>query len=150
MAGPWVQDAVLFAEFAGLLGKAPADLPAHWAPIVSEANRQAAVDIAAAVFGRGYSAAQLDAADNRVRWNKMLGKYYSLVETGAGAEYDADFINRFDVRPELEKLTVLMVAGSPVAPASPADTDVGGISYGTSTTRRDELEREARCKGWFS
>lgn len=149
MPGPWVSDAVLYNRFAGLVGKDPATLPDTWPALVSEANKQAANTIAEILGGKGYTGAQLAEADNRVRWNTQLGLYYAFLETGAGSKYDSSFIDRFNIRQELIDAAVILVAGVPTGPTSPAATDVGGIGYGTSTAYRAELEADARNRNLF-
>lgn len=148
LTGPWIQDAVLLARVAGFLRKDPADLPADWAGIVSESNRQAATAIKEAVFAKGYTADQLNAADNAARWNSQLGTYFALLNTGAASEYEAATIDRFDIRDEIRTAAVLMVAGSPVGPPSPATGEVGGIGHGTLSAR-DTILRDAESRGWF-
>ena len=149
MPGPWVQDAVLLARFAGLLGKDPAALPAAWPGLVSEANKQAANAVAEILGGKGYTDAQLSLADNRVRWNTQLGLYFAFLETGAVMSVQREVVDRYDIRQELRDVAVVLIGGILTAPSAPAGTDVGGISSGTLTARQTLLD-DADRRGWFS
>lgn len=148
LTGPWIQDAVLLTRVAGFLRQPPELLPADYAGLVAESNKQAATAIKEAVFAKGYTADQLNAADNVVRWNTQLGTYFSLLNTGAASEYDDATVDRFDVRREIREASVLMIGGVPVGPPSPATSEVGGIGHGTLTAR-DTILRDAECRGWF-
>ncbi len=150
MPATYVSDAVLLQDVADSLTSTgeTSDLPPKWTRIVADANQMAVGDLTMLLIGKGYTQADIDAWDDRAACNRKLGVWYALTMGNPLGNYPDKFLENLDPRKMLAEAGAIRIAGVPKSPGV-GESDVGGISYGTSTTRRDELEREARCKGWF-
>lgn len=148
MPTPWVTNTELLTGVAHFIGCDDiADLAPRWTTICARANALSQAELTGVLAAKGYSAATIAAWDFKRDYVLDYGIYLAICKGQPDKAAEAEPLNR---KKELEAAAVIIAGGSPVGPASPADTDVGGIGYGTTTTRRDELEEEARRKGWFS
>jgi hypothetical protein len=147
MPAPWVPDSQLLADVARFLGMDdPAELAGRWSYICTKANAQAQGELTGILAEKGYSAGTIAAWDFRREYVLELGTYLAVTK---GQPDKAEEAKPLDRRAELREATVIITGGVPVGPASPADTDVGGISFGTATTTRDALLEDAYARGYF-
>jgi hypothetical protein len=146
MPATWVPDSVLLADVGRFVGlDDPAGLAARWGAICTRANAQAQAELTGILAGKGYSAAQVAEWDWRREYALQLGVYLAICLGQADRAEEAKVLDR---RAELREAVVLMIGGAPVAPPSPAETDVGGIASGTLSAR-DDILREGRDRGLF-
>ena len=127
MAGPGITNAELKQLVADALKKDIADLESYWDGFVAKANAAAATDIASILRGKGYTADQVDAWDQRVTYNEDIGLYHALVKGAALAEYDQTTVDKLDRRKMLENSGAILINGEAVPPG---DTDAGGGASG--------------------
>ena len=147
----YVSDAALLQDVADSLtstGNA-AELPPKWQRIAADANQSAVADITSILVNKGYTQAQIDAADDRASWNRKLGLWYALTVGNPLGNYPDKMLDKLDPREFLATAGAIRIGGVPTRPTVAA-TAVGGVGFGASTTTRARLEDEARCKGWFS
>ena len=146
MPTPWVPDALLVADVARFIGvDDPAELAERWQVICQRANALAQAELTGVLAAKGYSAATIAAWDFRRDYVLDYGTYLAVCKGQPDKAAEAEPLNR---KKELEAAAVIIAGGVPVGPASPADTDVGGIGHGTSTAKAD-LEAEFCRRGIF-
>lgn len=143
----WVPDALLVADVARFLGMDdPAELAPRWQVICTRANSQAQAELTGILVAKGYSAASVAAWDFKRDYVLELGTFLAIAKGQPDKVEEAKVLDR---RAELREAAVIIAGGVPVGPASPADTDVGGIGHGVNTHRAC-LEADAIRRGWFS
>lgn len=131
MAGPWISEADLKQKVADILKKDVGDLDAYWDRHVATARTDGYGDIAARLLGRGYTMSQLDAWDDRVKYNRHQALYWLFVEGYLPTDADDREINKLDHRKELEDPGItLMINGQAVPPGSTDETDGGSVGGG--------------------
>jgi hypothetical protein len=141
VAGPWVDDADVKQAVADGLKKDVAGLKQQWDRIVARCVTRAYVDLRNFLIGRGFTAGQLDAWDDRRQYNLDQALYYSYLE-GGGPEDQENFpYRRFDrvsaLMKEDDPLT-LMVNGVLQGPG--AGEDAGTIGGGTINLAPDGID----------
>jgi hypothetical protein len=132
MPGPWTTLNVVLQAAANLFKKPLADLDPLWSSLAADAVQEGYADLVGVLLPRGWTIAQLDAADQRTIWNKDQSIYRLLVAAGALADYPDTFVKPFDRRAELGTVSGILIGGVPQGPTvNPGGSDIGGISHGT-------------------
>jgi hypothetical protein len=131
-----VTGAELSTSVAARLKMAEAELPDYWGTICDEAATAALVDVQAIFQKRGYTAAQVNAADSINHWTKTLGLYWALLHGGAYSGFEAETLKGLDIRKSLEN-TPMIASGLFVSPTlANAQTGTGSPSpIGTGTVQ---------------
>lgn len=128
----FITDAALLASVKAALGVDPSDsLSGEWTPIVANANRTATLDIYERLCAQGFSVGQVASWDLGPDYALQQGTYWALTWGSGLGGYSAPKLDHMDRREDLSEKSVLIVDGTPTA-ASAANSDVGGISFGTS------------------
>lgn len=132
MPGPWIDDSVVLAAVAAELGKLPQDLEPRWVDAARDGNAAAADDLVQAFVEKGYAAAQVDAWDQRTRYNKRLALYHALLFGGGGGLSPAELERLVEGLLTQVRERVSLLAGNKAVAPDPAASDIGGITSGTA------------------
>src|SRR5436189_228358 len=116
MPGPWFTNDQLKTLVAKVLRKQVADLADYWDEFVADSNTDAVADINEILQGKGYTAAQIDAWDYRVTYNRDIALYHALVKGGALADYDQTTVDKLDRRKLLTESSGIMINNAMVLP----------------------------------
>lgn len=127
---------------AAQLMQEPTALPAAWDTIIPAANNDAYRDIQAALLGRGFSQAQVDAWDRGAAFQTDLASFWSFSRAGVLSPLDAVALRNLDRRKEL-LTAVVTVDGVVVNPG----TSAGQASYGGFDYTND-LIGDPACIKW--
>lgn len=148
MPALWATDQQLLADVTRFLGmNDTGDMADRWLGICARVLPLAQAELTGILAGKGYSPAQVTGWDWKREYLLELATYLVVCRGQPDKAKEAEPLDR---RKELRESLTILIGGVPVGPPSPASTDVGGISYGVTTTARDELIAEARSRGWFS
>lgn len=135
MPGPWAIVADVKQEVADVLKKDVATLEAYWTRLITLTVNDGYNDCVARLLGRGYTMAQLDGWDDRVRYNRDQCLFWLFVRGFLPSASDDREVDKLDHRKELETVTTIMVNGVAVPPGA---TDVdAGASVGSGTISED-------------
>src|SRR5581483_10082860 len=129
MAGPWITFAELKGELAARLRQPPQTLDPSWDPIVARAITRGTSDVLNGISNRGFTDAQIDAADDIRQWAADQAMYWCLVGGQGLHPFEMPFIESFDHREEFKALVNIRIGGKAVAPGVGA-SEIGGISSG--------------------
>ncbi|WP_439627490.1 hypothetical protein [Gemmata sp.] len=140
--GPWITAADLKQALADLLKQDLAALAPIYDRVAAQAVLSGYADVSTILFGKGYTAGQLDAWDNRVGVSTDQSLWRAALLVGGLGEYADKFVTALDRRKELMDASTIMIGGVPVAPGG---TDVGGISHGRVTAADCDA---LRFDGW--
>lgn len=150
----FVTDAELKSAVKAALGVDDADtLPTLWDNIITNANRQATNNIYEGLCSQGFTVGQVATWEMATQYALDQGTYWALIRGAGLGAYSGQKMDHLDHREELRTKTVLVVDGSATA-VTPGESDVGGISFGTSTggdAASDQFERfnNGNCCGYF-
>lgn len=133
MAGPWVTADNLKQEVADILKKDVSDLAAYWDRHVTRTRNDGYNDLVSRLAGKGYTPAQMDAWDDRERFNRDQALFWLYVKGAGLGAYDDKEINKLDHRKELETATTIMIGGKAVAPGAETVDDGASVGIGTMT-----------------
>src|ERR1044072_2256055 len=125
----WITPAMVKSRIADRLSKDIDKLPPKWDGICADADNAGYSDLVSRLRLKGYTQAQLDMWDDRVRYNVDQALYWALVNGGVGAGYDDKEINKLDHRGEIDKDQIaVMIGGAIVLPGETGQ--VGGSVHG--------------------
>lgn len=137
----WITDDELKALVASRLGlRTPDDLPQHWVnadAVIAQANDAAYRKLRGILLGRGFTAAQADAWDDRTTWNKSLGVRWAFWEAAAPPDRSALWAEIRELLELFEKETIVI---SDVATYPTGSTS--RIGYGEFDTTDDTFTTE--------
>jgi hypothetical protein len=115
-----------------------AELKGWWESIVNDAALSAYNDIAAALAGRGFTAAQIAAWDAGLDFQVSIGLWYALVKGGATKNWGPDakaYLDSLDRRAELA--TVPILNGGVLVEPGASEAGAGPIGFGPTRNRTD-------------
>lgn len=143
MPGPWIDAVILKQALADRLKKSVASLQGYWDNIVTDALSAGYSDLVVRLLAKGFTVNQLDAWDDRVRFNKDQSLFWCFVNGAGLGDYSDLSVNKLDHRAELEKSATIMISGIATPPGATAETGVtpavgsltqqsDGIDYGST------------------
>lgn len=144
----FVSDQQLGQAVKAALGVQPSDsLSPEWGTIISNANNTATGDIYERLCLQGFLPSQIANWDQGPQYATDLGTFWALTRGAGLGNYPANKLEGLDRRKELDDKVVLIISGVPTASAP--DSDVGGITYGTTagsnTAATRFLQMEQGC-----
>jgi hypothetical protein len=127
MPGPWITADELAARVAPTLGfDTPSAMPAKVTSLLPQAVDAGWGDLDQILKAKGFTDAQLDTWDHRVRYNLDQSSFWFYEWVRGIAEFDRQGLNVLDHRKELSALTMIMIGGVVYAPAAAGNnTPVG-------------------------
>lgn len=135
----FVSDADIKQYFADHMGlKDQTELETRYGRLITRANTAAYNLILTALFGRGYTAAQIAAWDQGAEFNLDLACCYLLPSVKSGDD-DGVWRERFCRKDELADINVL-VGGEIVAPSAAS----GSVTYGDMSRSDDQFSTETQ------
>src|SRR5437762_4187384 len=93
MPGPWITTDAVKQLIADALTKDVSSLPVKWTNIAARANTAAANDIQSRLLAKLFTAAQIDAWDERVTFNQDIAMCYALIYGASLSQYDLSAVN---------------------------------------------------------
>lgn len=151
----FVTDAALKAAVKAVLGVDDADsLPTLWDNIITNANRQATNNLYEGLCSQGFTVGQVASWAMAEQYALDQGTFWALVRGAGLGAYSGPKMDHLDHREELRTKTVLVLDGVATA-VTPGESDVGGISFGTSTggdaaSAQFERFNNGSCAGYFN
>jgi hypothetical protein len=119
----WITPAQIKARIADRLSMVVTALPPKWDGICADAVSAGYSDIVTRLRVKGYTQAQIDVWDDRIRYLTDQAVFWACVNGGIAAGYDDKEFNKLDHRKELEGTTLaIMIGGAIVLPG-----EAGGI-----------------------
>lgn len=138
---PWISDATLKAATAATIGlTAAADAAANWDTIIPMANRWAYQLVRTVLSARGFTAAQIDALQDRVELNEQIGIDFALALGVKADDETAESVAEVRKR-WTETLNDLPVAegDEQVDPAGSGDVGTGSFDTSSDTFTTDSI-----------
>lgn len=145
----FISDATLKEAVKAALGLQSGDtLSNEWDQIVTDANRQATLDIYERLCQQGFTPSQIATWDLGADYAKCQGTFWALTWGAGLGGYSAPKLEHLDRREDLSEKSVLIVDGVAVAPTV-GESDVGGISFGVSAASESAaLQYQRFNTGW--
>ena len=128
-----ITSAELISAVAARLKVEESQLPPFWPGLCEDSVAAASADISSRLQRKGYSAAQVAAADQLGFWSRSLALFWALTHGGAYSGYEAETIKALDIRKDIDAAT-LLVSGEIVSPTdSKGAVASSGACVGTGT-----------------
>lgn len=129
---------------AGMLHVAIDELDPFWPDLISESTRDATSDIYTALANKGYTGAQIAAADQFPFWMERRAAVVALERGGSLGSYSMEALKLLDPMEMIEKLGVILINGNPT---SPGESPIGGVAHGRMAASEliSENPRVRRC-----
>lgn len=139
MAGPYIVAADVKQDVADCLHKDVAKLKPLWDRITADAVIDGYTDVRNRLLIKGFTDAQVDAWDDRVRYTRDQSLFWALTKGANFGEYSDRDINKLDHRKELESpfLIAISING---AMQKPGATVGGPVQSGTVVTQSDGVD----------
>lgn len=135
----WITDAQLKAAIAMRKHLASASLlPDNFVDVAPRANASAYGRLRGVLLGRGFTAAEADAWDDRVQWNEDLGVAWAEWRTADPADRPQAWEEIKEMLEQLQTATIL-INGVATYPSGSA----GRVGYGAFDTDDDTFTTES-------
>lgn len=127
----FISDQQLTQAVKAALGVMPSEnLSPEIAANITNANNSATGDIYERLALQGFSIDQIASWDQAAQYATDQGTFWALSRCAGLGNYPANKLESFDRRKDLSEKVALIIDG--VVTASAPDTDVGGITHGTT------------------
>lgn len=135
----FISDQQLTQAVKAALGVMPSEsISPEWATIITNANNTATGDIYERLCLQGFLPSQIANWDQAEQYATDLGTFWALTRGSGLGNYPATQLPSLDRREELDTKVVLIIDGTPTASAP--QSDVGGITHGTTASNTAALE----------